>query len=85
MPPFNGTRYALKITLTVLGAILLFGGGLVAQDFVGLRTWVGDHKVFTEVHVMQFQVLQLEVKENKAARRETLALLSKIAKKLEVD
>jgi len=80
-----GTRFALKVTLSVLGCVVLFGAGLVADDFVGIRTWVGEHKTATEIHNLQYLTLQREVKENKTARRETMAILMKIAEKLEVD
>ncbi len=81
----NGTAYALKIALRVLGFILVFGVGLFANDFVAIRTWVGGHKTATKVHALEYKQLRGDVEAHKTAQRETMALLNKIAEKLEVD
>ena len=78
----DGTAYALKITLRVLGFLLVFGVGLFANDFVGIRNWVGGHKTATEIHALEYQRLRRDVDFHMAT---TTKLLNKIADKLEVD
>lgn len=78
----DGTAYALRITLRVLGFLLVFGVGLFANDYIDVRDWVGVHKTATEIHALQYKQLRADVDRH---MRQTTVLLNKIADKLEVE
>ena len=81
----TGTTLALKITLGVLGTVLVFGGGLVADDLIVLRSWVWGHRSATAVHAVEYKTLRQDVDVHMEAQKETMALLKRIAEKLEVE